>query len=220
MALTGDQVVITNIRLHNVHDDIVSDDQKDNSNSEGHSDRVRSSIVNVSSSGKGADEALAMTERLSTDSGLDKKDKLHLRLINEELIGLLQSIKGDVNAEYYLEVSGREYELHLNAEVELTPEMKNKFIASWSKENTESKGFAGRLKEVIGSALISRKDPVLYWSMGDYKEEIERKARFKDNGSSNAMDELERSIIANLADDISIKIEGNRVEIVVYKKFG
>ena len=220
MALTGDQVVITNIRLHNVHDDIVSDDQKDNSNSEGHSDRVRSSIVNVSSSGKGADEALAMTERLSTDSGLDKKDKLHLRLINEELIGLLQSLKGDVGAEYYLEVSGQDYELHLNAEVELTPEMKNKFIASWSKENTESKGFSGRLKEVIGSALISRKDPVLYWSMGDYKEEIERKARFKDNGSSNAMDELERSIIANLADDISIKIEGNRVEIVVYKKFG
>jgi len=32
-------------------------------------------------------------------------------------------------------------------------------------------------------------------------------------------DELEKSIIANIADDIKVKILGNKVEIIVFKNF-
>ena len=213
MAITGDQVAITNIRLKNVRNDIPETEPV-------YSDRVRSSIVNVTSSGRNEDDALAMTERLSADSGLTKNDRLHLRLLAEELISLLQSAKGDLAAEYYLEVSGQDYELHLNADVELTPEMKNIFISSRSKDGNETKGLMGRIRQIVGSALISKKESTISWSLNDYRREIEQELKSKDNESLGTGDELEKSIIANLADDVKVKIDGNNVEITVYKKFG
>ena len=213
MAITGDQVAITNIRLKNVRNDIPETEPV-------YSDRVRSSIVNVTSSGRNEDDALAMTERLSADSGLAKNDRLHLRLLAEELISLLQSAKGDLAAEYYLEVSGQDYELHLNADVELTPEMKNIFISSRSKDGNETKGLMGRIRQIVGSALISKKESTISWSLNDYRREIEQELKSKDNESLGTGDELEKSIIANLADDVKVKIDGNNVEITVYKKFG
>ena len=45
--------------------------------------------------------------------------------------------------------------------------------------------------------------------------------RFKENAGDSAKeewDELEKSVIANIADDVEIGISGNTVEMVVYKK--
>ena len=39
------------------------------------------------------------------------------------------------------------------------------------------------------------------------------------NPNSAEWDELEKSIVANIADDIKIAIAGNKVEMTAYKKF-
>ena len=182
-------------------------------------EKVRSSIVKVYRNGKGEDEALAMTERLSATSGLEKKAKLHLRLLAEELMGMVKAVAGDINAEYYLEVSGRDYELHLNSEIEITPEMKEKFTAAKSKDNPDSKGFMSRLRSMIASVLVSKNENEFSWNMEEYRSEVKRKMDQNDKKSANAWDELEKSIIANIADDVSVKVNGNNVEIVVYRKF-
>ena len=220
MALTGDQVALTNIRLKDA--DLfkrMMAGENINELQDNVSEKVRSSIVRVSANGKGEEEALAMTERLSAKSGLGRKEKLHLRLLAEELMCMVKAVAGDIYAEYYLEVSGRDYELHLNSEIELSPEMKEKFISYKSKENVESKGLMSRLRGIIASVLVSKKENEFSWNMKDYRNEVSEKKDLNDKASANARDDLEKSIIANIADDVTLKIDGNTVEIVVYRKF-
>ena len=46
-------------------------------------------------------------------------------------------------------------------------------------------------------------------------------ARYKDSQKDNEepWDELEKSIIANIADDVSVAVKGKNVEIVIIKNF-
>ncbi len=220
MALTGDQVAITNIKLTGAElFERMMAGENINEIHENAIEKVRSSIVKVYRNGKGEDEALAMTERLSATSGLEKKAKLHLRLLAEELMGMVKTVAGDVNAEYYLEVSGRDYELHLNSEIEITPEMKEQLTAKKSRDNSDSKGFMSRLRGMIASVLVSKNENEFSWNMEEYRTEVKRRMDQNDKKSANACDELEKSILANIADDVSVKVNGNNVEIVVYRKF-
>ena len=55
------------------------------------------------------------------------------------------------------------------------------------------------------------------WSMVDYRNHVKKENG--NNESTEAWDELEKSIIANIADDVKVKILGNKVEIIVFKNF-
>ena len=55
---------------------------------------MRIEEVKVNSQGLGWDEALEFTEKLGLEGGLDKKELLQLRLLGEELIGLMRGIAG------------------------------------------------------------------------------------------------------------------------------
>ncbi len=52
----------------------------------------------VSSFGAGMAEALEATEKLGADSGLGRKEILRLRLLAEELIGMMRGIAGNIEA--------------------------------------------------------------------------------------------------------------------------
>ena len=54
------------------------------------------------------------------------------------------------------------------------------------------------------------------WKLSDYRDELERQ---KDNERIEAWDELEKSIVANIADDISVGIKGENVRFVITKSF-
>jgi hypothetical protein len=76
-----------------------------------------------------------------------------------------------------------------------------------------------RLRGIIASVLVSKKENEFSWNMKDYRNEVSEKKDLNDKASANARDDLEKSIIANIADDVTLKIDGNTVEIVVYRKF-
>ena len=56
--------------------------------------------IRITSLGEGMEDALAATEQLGLDSGLGHKENLRLRLLAEELIGMLRGIAGSVEAIY------------------------------------------------------------------------------------------------------------------------
>ena len=72
---------------------------------------------------------------------------------------------------------------------------------------------------MIASVLVSKNENEFSWNMEEYRTEVKRKMDQNDKKSANACDELEKSILANIADDVSVKVNGNNVEIVVYRKF-
>lgn len=118
---------------------------------------MKTETIHVTSLGLGMDEALAVTEKTGLASGLEKKQILRLRLLAEELIGMLRGIAGDVEADYWLERNGRAYALHLRSDVTMTREMHEQLIAvSTSGENAAAKGFMGKIREMIAVALLPR----------------------------------------------------------------
>ena len=202
---------------------------------------MRTKTITVTSQGEGMNEALALTEGLGTGRGLEKKEALHLRLLAEELLGLLRSVAGDVDARYWIEVEENVIELHMYSDVDLTDDMRRKFIsASTSGSNEAAKGIMGRMRVMIAEALMPKTEEhgsasglslglmsmagtgqaaganAYQWSLKKYKSEVESAGA---GAGEEAWDELERSIIANVADEVSVSIVGTVVEIVVYKSF-
>ena len=56
------------------------------------------------------------------------------------------------------------------------------------------------------------------WSMRMYREELERYMQQKRQGAEEAWDELEKSVVAHVADDVKVSIKGRTVEMTIIKK--
>ena len=200
--------------------------------------------IKVTANGEGMEEALSATEKLGLDSGLSHKENLRLRLLAEELIGLMRGITGSVEAVYLARLEGRKSELSLSADVSLNQEMRKQLLAaSSSGKNAAAKGFMGRIRDMVATILLpengesgevsglslglmSLGGPARYtagvnayaWSMSKYMSEV-RSSCEQDEDAAKAWDELEKSIVANLADEVTVKIVGSLVEINITKAF-
>ena len=205
---------------------------------------MKTSEIIVNTQGVGMDEALAATEKLGRDSGLSHKENLRLRLLAEELIGLMRGITGSVEARYQAGQEEREFTLSLSANVVLDQEMRRQLIAaSSSGKNAAAKGLMGRIREMVAIVLLPRSQepaaltnlslglismgsPMGYaagedaytWSMSTYMSELQNSMNEAED-AKEAYDELEKSIVANLADEVSVSIVGARVEITITKAF-
>ena len=204
---------------------------------------MKTKSITVSNRGLGVAEALALTERLGADGALEKRQILHLRLLAEELFGTLRSIAGDVEAEYWIEWESKSYALHLRANVELTRERREALISvSSTGGNAAVKGFTGKVREMIAVALLPKDSGVsllsglslglmsmaspsaqgssdsLRWSMKQYKTAVNSE-RSGSTAAEEAWDELEKSIVASIADEISVSVRGSDVEITIFKTY-
>ena len=53
------------------------------------------------------------------------------------------------------------------------------------------------------------------WSMEEYRKDVEK----AEKADKESWDELEKSIVANIADDIRVSMKGATVEMVIKKRF-
>ena len=196
---------------------------------------MRSDIVQVNANGTGVEEALAQAEAVAVYKKLPYNDSLKLRLLAEEMMGLLQGLTGEVAAEFYIEDEDNEYRLHLNTVTEMDAEKRLRLMeASTSGKNAAATGILGKLRNLFECAFepVDTDVPPFYtlgivesgmdpgamtttaWSLARYRDAVR-----DDDARRDAWDELERSVIANAADEIRIGIKGRRVEMTVIKKF-
>ncbi len=203
---------------------------------------MKSAEITVGSQGQGMLEAMDITEKFGEECGLGKKEILRLRLLSEELRGLLNGITGDVKALFWLEREGKRFELHLKADISLSQEIRKQLLAvSTSGENDAAKGFMGKVRELIAISqlpkefagtgktmlslgVMSMGSPGGYrsgsfnWSLSKYRTEIES-THTNSSEAEAAWDELEKSIVANIADEVKVSIIGQTVEITIIKEF-
>ena len=117
--------------------------------------------------------------------------------------------------------------------------------ASSSGKNAAAKGFMGKIKDIFNRALASddlqnlayyysqgiivtenafmtdsytSTTGTVSWSMKKYKTEVEKESA-NNAEAKDEWDELEKSIVAKVADEVEIAISGDKVEMTVYKKF-
>lgn len=200
--------------------------------------------IKVSSNGTGMGDALALTEQFALSEGLSGKELLHLRLLAEELIGMMRGIAGDIEAVYSIEGEGKKYALHLKSEVRATRQLRDQLIAVSTKgENASARGFMGKIREMIAVALLPKNDGLSFmetlslgmisaagsttpdaqmlsaenfnWSLSKYKNGIGKES----DDSKKAWDELEKSIVASIADEVVVRVAGSCAEITICKAF-
>lgn len=189
--------------------------------------------------------ALVATEKQGEESGLSVKQNLRLRLLAEELIGFINSLTGDVDALYWIDRQGSTFTLHLKAEdIIMNREIREELLAAASSgKNSAAKGLMGKLRDMVAAVMTpSAQGPSVLsglslglmgsasptgenagmssyvWSLKNYKEKLQAK-----DGSEIDLDEaaedLERSIVANLADEVLVSIVGSKVQIDITKAF-
>ncbi len=185
----------------------------------------------------GMDEALRATEALGADCGLTRKEILR-RLTAEEMYGMLRSIAGEIADVFWIEHEGKSFALHLDTELALNKQTRKQLLSvSSTGKNEAAKGFMGKLRDMIAANMLPKDSaPSVIslgliglgglddygvenydWSMQKYKEEI---ARIEQGETARKeWDELEKSIVANIADDVRIHIVGSSVKLTITKSF-
>ena len=204
--------------------------------------------VRVSSDGTGGSLAMDEVERFSEYMGLDRKSAMRMRLLAEEMIGMVNTITGDFEADFWLEgEKGRACFLHLMAETRMNLAKKRELIdAASDKKNSAYKGFMGKIREMLEEGIYAAGEagetvtdmPFMYhtmgvcdaetaamnayvyqWSLAKYRAGIgEAKTKDSDADATEAWDELEKSIVASIADDVRVGVKGDTVELVIEKR--
>ena len=192
----------------------------------------------VSSQGKQIMAALDLTDKVSVYNELSQKSALHLRLLTEELLSMMRSITGEPEGEFWIEVTDHVYQLHLKTVTRMNSVKRNQLInATTTGENESARSFMGRLREVfdrnadsdviafsnpllMSGALDSSSTPVLdwEWSMTRYEANLTDLLNHQNEDAREAWDELEKSVVHSVADEVKVFIKGQEAEMIIYKK--
>ena len=196
-----------------------------------------SDIIAITSSGENLGAALDLSRRVAAYSDLSPKNALHLRLLAEEVLGMMRSITGEVNGNFWIEADDDNYKLHLIVDSALSKEKRQQLLgASSSGKNEATRSFMGRLRDfffrgvddeiaaydtsvLAAGAAVDGFRPVTdwEWSLLRYQNTLSDMKAEKPE-AAEAWDELEKSVVRNVADDVKISIKGFQTEITIIKK--
>lgn len=175
--------------------------------------------------------ALNETEHFAETAGVSWNDMLCLRLLAEELLGTVYGVLEVQEGSFWIEQTGGRFELHVSAlPVSVGKEAKKRLISvSTSGENALYRGMTGKIRMVLDWLSVDTADAPLVpsgidvgfmqdssaamWSLEQYRAEVEREQRAQD------WDELERSVLSRLADDIRVGVGKEEIFLTVYKTF-
>ena len=193
---------------------------------------MKTDVIVVSSKGSKMDAALSEAEKVAAYKGLTHKNALHLRLLAEEMMSMMGSIAGDVEGRFWIEDSEGVYQLHLQVLTDMSASKRKQLIsAASSGQNEANRGIMGKIRSFFepvddlpvffDAAMATSPDDVytdMGWSMRAYQNQIQEYLKQQREGAKEAWDELEKSVVTHVADDVNVSISGREVELVILKK--
>ena len=199
---------------------------------------MKTDVITVSSRGNRMDAALAQVDKVCAYKGLNGKNSLHLQLLAEEMMGMMRSITGETSGQFWIEDEDDVYSLHLAVNTSMNSGKRDQLLsAATSGKNESAKGLMGRLRDffdresdedvaALSSSLLM---PEMYdqfssptlemeWTMARYESGLASRVEQDDPAAKEAWDELEKSVVAHVADDVKVSIRGRSVEMIIIKK--
>lgn len=177
--------------------------------------------------------ALREVEKVAAYNKLTRKEAIQLRLLAEELMGMQKGILGFSKGKFYIENKKKVYNLYLHSEIRVDMLTREKFVElASSKKNTAYGGFMGKVRMVadkmlndptegcyiadsyIGNPMVFAAPSSSYeqvWALSQYREEAQQNA--------SEWDELEKSIVASIADEVVVGARTDYVDLIAVKKF-
>ena len=194
-----------------------------------------SNICKIEKGTNDLDAILKESERVALYNGFNQKQTLQLRLICEEMDGMLPNIIDDFCGDFWIEYENGVCKVNACIDIpELTSNKKDELIKiAKNKKNAMAVGIVGKIRSAIEDLFLDKEifnqydmsilfnagieysvglTPSYSWSLNNYRNIVKKE-------NEEDWDELEKSIIANLADDIVVGVKGKQANIVVVKKF-
>ena len=190
---------------------------------------MKTEVIAVSNRGTEIEEALKLTEKFARTKGLDTKKALHLRLLTEEMMGMTRSITGETQGEFWIEDDTESAELHLRVKTLLDPQKRDQLIAaSTSGKNEATHTLMGKLRSFFefGSAFTApfvldgnaeMYAAITAWSLKEYRSQLREYRAANGAGAEEEWDELEKSVVSHVADEVKVSVENNVAEMIIYK---
>ncbi len=197
---------------------------------------MKTDVITIYSDMNGRTEAMQEAERFAAYNGLTGKKAMHIRLLTEETISMVHEIVSGFRGDFWLEAEKNEKELLcricVSAEVEVNENQEAELLGiSTSGKNEEAKGILGKIRQLLRWSLqqsdteaaaqnvtgdiwyrMGETHDEPYWSLQQYRQNLPEK-------DAEKWDELEKSIIARLADEVKIGIRTGKAEVIIEKKF-
>lgn len=177
------------------------------------------------------DDVLIQSEKAAEYGDLHGKSALHLRLLSEEICCMIDVLVQSFEGEFWIDAQGKNYSLYVSLNTDsMNLELKKKLIrSSTTRANASAKGLIGRIRSVVENFSMINEGNVMntYEYGADSSDMMYSSAWLFSEYKSDAQsacepviwDELEKSILAKIADEIIVGVKGNKIEIVVKKDF-
>ena len=204
---------------------------------------MKSNVCKIENGTKDLDMILKESEKVAVYNELSHKQTLQLRLLCEEIDGMLPNLIDDFSGELWIEFEDGVCKVNVSLEFdEFTAEKKGALVGiARNKKNAAAVGIVGKIRSALEDifletdafgggdmSLESRyfvteyyggidtyfgRDYACLWSLEKYRNTV------KSEEKTEAWDELEKSVIASVADDVIVGVKGKRADIIVVKKF-
>ena len=193
---------------------------------------MKSNVYKINKGDTDLRPLLLEAEKVAKYNELTEKETLYLRLLAEELVSMLPLIVESYSGEFWITNNHKYYELRVKFMVEdMTVSTRKQLIGvSKSNKNFSAVGITGKIREVFDYMAMGNDDPMIspagkygfgtnidfsqIWSLKQYQNSIKENTSDKEK-----WDELERSILVKLADDVIVGVKGKNVDIIIKKKF-
>ena len=200
---------------------------------------MKSNVCKIENGTKDLAAILAESERVAAYNGLTHKQALQLRLLCEEVDGMLPNIIDDFEGELWIEYDEGVCKVKVAIRIpKFNLDKKEELIAlAKDKKNAASAGIVGKIRDAIENFFLTETamnaltastetlymangyvesfDYSYFWSLEQYRAALDS----KDEQQGEAWDELEKSVIAAVADDVIVGVKGNKADIIIVKKF-
>ena len=198
---------------------------------------MQSNVCSIENGTKDLAKILKESEKVAVYNELTHKQALQLRLICEEIDGMLPKLVNEFDGDLWIEYEEGVCKVKVSIEfAEFTTEKKKDLIyIAKNKKNAAAVGIAGKIRSAVENIFLDEENIQnyamssdafrmatgyaedinysYYWSLEQYRNNVQKEEK------TEAWDELEKSVIASIADDVVVGVKGKRAEIVITKKF-
>ena len=197
---------------------------------------MKSNVCRINKGTKDLEAILRESEKVAVYNELSHKQALQLRLICEEIDGMLPKIIDDFDGDFWIEFEKGVCKVIASIKfAEFSIEKKEELISvAKNNKNAAAVGITGKIRSFVEDMLFDDVNIPTYsiyaesmciatsfgedmnypymWTLENYKNNAKKE-------KEEAWDELEKSVIASVADDIVVGVKGKRADIIITKKF-
>ncbi len=197
---------------------------------------MKSNVCKIENGTKDLDAILKESSKVAEYNELTHKQALQLRLICEEIDGMLPNIIDDFSGDFWIEFEDGLCKVNVSIKIpEFNTDKKEKLIGiAKDKNNSAAVGISGKIRDAIENLFLNDTPTIgfvpsddlfhlstgfsegvdysYFWRLENYKYSVKEE-------KTEEWDELERSVIASVADDVIVGVKGKRADIIVVKRF-